>query len=53
MLTQQDLNKDTMNNEQAAENLAGLNENNVGEEAPINQVEKFKMELPHGQQKNV
>ena len=43
-LTQQDLNEDTMSNDQAAEILAELNENNVEYEAPINQVEKFKMD---------
>ena len=33
-----------MSNDQAAEILAELNENNVEYEAPINQVENFKMD---------
>jgi len=33
-----------MSNDQAAEILADLNANNVEYEAPINQVEKFKMD---------
>jgi hypothetical protein len=33
-----------MSNDQAAENLVELNENNVEYEAPINQVGKFKMD---------
>ena len=41
---QQLLNENTMDNEQAIEILADLNENNVEYEAPINQVEKFKMD---------
>ena len=43
-LTQQHLNEVTMSNDQAAEILVELNENNVEYEAPINQVEKFKMD---------
>ena len=43
-LTQQDLNEDTMSNDQAAEILAWLNAKNVEYEAPINQVEIFKMD---------
>ena len=40
-----------MNNEEAAEILADLNRNNVVDEAPVNQVEKFKMDY-HMDNKN-
>ena len=43
-LTQQHLNENTMSNDQAAEILVELNANNIEYEAPINQVEKFKMD---------
>ena len=43
-LAQQDLNECIMYNEQTSRILADLNAKNVGDEAAINQVGKFKMD---------